>query len=145
MSNSHRKKCPENSINDINSCRKYARPAIQHSEDEIERRALLHKEWARYKHREKKELYALYERVMKGQRIALDELRKESETLYLAAIEADQLLMPISIKGPVQTPAIDNYMSPAEYRSMHCFPNPCSTSLIDFFSICLSFLGWRLH
>lgn len=98
-------------------CRERARPAIQHSEEEIERRELLHKAWARYKKNEKIELYALYERVMKSHRIALDELRKESESLYLAAIEPDVLLMPITINGPVATPPIDNYASPAEYRS----------------------------
>lgn len=98
-------------------CRERARPAIQLSEEEIERRSLLHKAWARYKNKEKIELHALYERVKKSHRIALDELRKESETLYLAAIEPDVLLMPITIQGPVATPPIDNYASPAEYRS----------------------------
>lgn len=39
--------------------------------------------------------------------------------MYLAAIEPDVLLMPITIEGPVATPPIDNYMSPAEYRSKH--------------------------
>lgn len=102
-------------------CRERVRPAIQLSEEEIDRRELLHKAWARYKMNEKIELYALYERVQKSQRIALDELRKESESLYLAAIEPDVLLLPITLNGPVATPPIDNYVSPAEYRSEKLF------------------------
>lgn len=92
--------------------RQRARPAIKLSEDEIERRALLEKEWTRYKHKEKISLYTLYENVLKSQRIALDELRSESEELYLAAIEPDGALMPITVKGPTATPPIENYSSP---------------------------------
>lgn len=85
---------------------------------------MLHKEWARYKHREKNELFALCERVTKSQRIALDQLRLESETLYLAAIEKDEALLPITVQGPVSTPPIENYSSPAEYRSGHLIDFP---------------------
>lgn len=96
----------------------HKRPAVQPTADELERRALLQKDWSRFKFNEKVELRHLYESVMKGHRIALYELRKESEELYQAAIQPDDKLMSITVKGPVATPPIVNYVSPAEYRSI---------------------------
>lgn len=52
---------------------------------------------------------------MRSQEKALDELRAESEELYQAAIQPDELLLPITIKGPAYTPPIKNYDVPAEY------------------------------
>lgn len=56
-------------------------------------------------------------RIFQSQKTALAQLRKESEELYQAAIQPDDNILPITIKGPVQTPPIKNYESPAEYRS----------------------------
>lgn len=54
---------------------------------------------------------------MNSQQKALNELRMESEELYQAAIQPDELLLPITIQGPSYTPPIPNYRTPAEYRS----------------------------
>lgn len=55
--------------------------------------------------------------VLKSHNTALTELRKESEELYQAAIQPDDSLLSNTLIGPVQTPPIKNYQSPAEYRS----------------------------
>lgn len=52
---------------------------------------------------------------MKAQEKALNELRLESEELYQAAIQLDNDLIPFKAEGPVVTPPIDKYVSPAEY------------------------------
>ncbi|KAK3923086.1 39S ribosomal protein L40, mitochondrial [Frankliniella fusca] len=47
-----------------------------------------------------------------SQRLALDKLREESEELYQAAIQLDNSLINVSIKGPTITPPIKDYDSP---------------------------------
>ncbi|EDV95095.1 39S ribosomal protein L40, mitochondrial [Drosophila grimshawi] len=79
---------------------------------ELEQRALLKKEWARYKHDEKVADFQIIDRLVQSQNKALEELRRESEELYQAAIEVDMKLLPVSVKGPVATPPIKNYVSP---------------------------------
>ncbi|XP_041450864.1 39S ribosomal protein L40, mitochondrial [Drosophila obscura] len=79
---------------------------------EVEERALLKKEWARYKHDERVADFQIIDRLVQSQNKALEELRRESEELYQAAIEVDLQLLPVSLKGPVATPAIKNYASP---------------------------------
>lgn len=49
---------------------------------------------------------------MQSQRKALQELRLESEELYQEAIQPDMSLLPVTVKGPVTTPPIQNYDSP---------------------------------
>lgn len=85
--------------------------------EEKERRAILHKDWARYKRIEYIAQHRICTQILDSQNKALDELRKESEELYQAAIQPDENMFPITIQGPVQTPAIKNYDSPAEYCS----------------------------
>lgn len=92
------------------------RPSIQISAEQHEYRELLQKDWARYKRMEKLELTRLCRNILQSQQTALDELRKESEELYQAAIQVDDTLLPIALNGPVHTPPIKNYDSPAEYR-----------------------------
>ncbi|XP_068156130.1 large ribosomal subunit protein mL40 [Drosophila tropicalis] len=82
------------------------------SSAEQEQRALLKKQWARYKHEEKVSDFQIIDRLVQAQDKALQELRKESEELYQAAIEVDLQLLPVTIKGPVATPPIKNYASP---------------------------------
>lgn len=53
--------------------------------------------------------------MMHAQEKALDELKIESEELYQAAIQIDPNLVAIKLIGPVVTPAIEKYDSPAEY------------------------------
>lgn len=78
----------------------------------LEQRIQLNKQWARYKHQEKAQDYQIFDRLMQSQRRALDELRAESEELYQEAIQPDMSLLPITVKGPVATPPIENYISP---------------------------------
>ncbi|XP_034663586.1 39S ribosomal protein L40, mitochondrial [Drosophila subobscura] len=79
---------------------------------EVEERALLKKEWARYKHDERVADFQIIDRLVQSQNKALEELRRESEDLYQAAIEVDLQLLPVTLKGPVSTPPIKNYASP---------------------------------
>ena len=50
------------------------------------------------------------------QQNALDELKKENVSLYEAAIQFDPELIPMSFKGPVTTPPIENYIQDGEYK-----------------------------
>ncbi|XP_017083939.2 39S ribosomal protein L40, mitochondrial [Drosophila eugracilis] len=79
---------------------------------ELEERALLKKQWAHYKHDERVADFQIIDRLIQSQNKALEELRRESEELYQAAIEIDPQLLPVSVKGPVATPPIKNYASP---------------------------------
>ncbi|XP_049812097.1 39S ribosomal protein L40, mitochondrial-like isoform X1 [Schistocerca nitens] len=90
----------------------YARPPPELTTEEIDRRSLLVKDWARYKY--KQSLYDLQQidRQLFSQQQALDELRKESEELYQEAIQIDPALLPFTKKGPVLTPPIKDYESP---------------------------------
>lgn len=102
-----------------NHCNIYSarkRSPIQISAEQQDYRDLLQKEWARYQRVEKLELNRICRNILQSQQNALDELRNESEELYQAAIQIDETLLPITFKGPVQTPPIKNYDSPAEYR-----------------------------
>lgn len=92
------------------------RPKIRLSEEQQEYRALLEKDWARYLHVRNKELHQNCVSIQSSQEKALNELRIESEELYQSAIQLDEFLLPITMKGPVYTPPIKNYGSPAEYR-----------------------------
>jgi large subunit ribosomal protein L40 len=53
----------------------------------IEERALLYKEWARYKRKQNVNNMQMIDRLVFAQQKALDELRQESEELYQAAIQ----------------------------------------------------------
>uniref|UniRef100_A0A8D9A0P0 Large ribosomal subunit protein mL40 n=1 Tax=Cacopsylla melanoneura TaxID=428564 RepID=A0A8D9A0P0_9HEMI len=88
------------------------RPAPQLSEEVIESRADLLKEWTTYRSRETQKDYKLIDRLVFSQQNALDELRLESEELYQEAIQIDLTLLPFSAKGPLHTPPLQNYESP---------------------------------
>ncbi|XP_045475289.1 39S ribosomal protein L40, mitochondrial [Harmonia axyridis] len=81
-------------------------------ESEIERRALLEKSWARYKHEQRFNDLKMIDRIFFSQQKALDELRAESEELYQEAIQTDFRLIPFRSEGPVETPPIKNYEVP---------------------------------
>jgi large subunit ribosomal protein L40 len=53
----------------------------------LEERALLYKEWARYKKKQTVNNMQMIDRLVFSQQKALDELRQESEELYQAAIQ----------------------------------------------------------
>ncbi|KFB52660.1 AGAP000110-PA-like protein [Anopheles sinensis] len=78
----------------------------------IEGRALLEKQWAKYKMQEKLADYQLFDRIMAAQTKALNELKLESEELYQQAIQPDPALVPFGAEGPVATPPIKNYEQP---------------------------------
>lgn len=57
------------------------------SVEELERRVLLEKMWSKYKHEQHLADIKMIDRIAYSQQKALDELRKESEELYLEAIQ----------------------------------------------------------
>ena len=67
------------------SARKREQDAL--SFEESERRALLHKEWARYKRRQHVSEIQQLTQAMNTQQKALDALREESEELYQQAVQ----------------------------------------------------------
>ncbi|NP_001279393.1 39S ribosomal protein L40, mitochondrial isoform X2 [Callorhinchus milii] len=80
--------------------------------EEIERRALLMKEWSRHKHKQHKEEKEMIQSMVEAQQEALQELRLESEELYQAAIERDEGLFPLELQGPSFTPPIPGFQAP---------------------------------
>ncbi|XP_072166226.1 large ribosomal subunit protein mL40-like [Diadema setosum] len=77
--------------------------------EESERRARLQKKWSRYRFDQHVAETNLIKTAMRSQQKALEELRKESEELYQAAIRPDPALFPIHITGPTHTPPINGY------------------------------------
>lgn len=86
------------------------------SAEQLESRDFLQKEWTRYQKVQRNELQNVCLRLVECQQQALIELRKESEELYQAAIQPDDSMLPIVVKGPVYTAPIINYESPVQYR-----------------------------
>ena len=80
--------------------------------EESERRALLLKEWSRYKHTQHQAEMAAISGALEAQRQALEELRLESEELYQAALAPDLALLPFTHQGPGYTAPIVNYEAP---------------------------------
>ncbi|KYN18461.1 PREDICTED: 39S ribosomal protein L40, mitochondrial [Trachymyrmex cornetzi] len=88
------------------------------SEEEMESRILLQKDWNRYKSQLHLANIQAIDSVFYSQQNALDELRAESEDLYQEAIQLDLGLLPYTAKGPLKTPPIENYDSPdGEYTN----------------------------
>ncbi|XP_026283938.1 39S ribosomal protein L40, mitochondrial [Frankliniella occidentalis] len=79
---------------------------------EEEQRALLLKKWSHHCFKENLASMKLLDQLEYSQRMALDKLREESEELYQAALQVDDSLINISIKGPTVTPPIKDYDSP---------------------------------
>ncbi|XP_074653212.1 large ribosomal subunit protein mL40-like isoform X2 [Tubulanus polymorphus] len=82
------------------------------TEEVIEERALLLKEWSRYKLLQYKIECRAIKTAALSQQEALNELRGESEDLYYNAVRIDEGLVPFSCQGPVETPPIKDYDSP---------------------------------
>lgn len=99
--------------------------------EERERRALLQKDWARYRCEENRKDFLLIGRVFRAQQKALAELKLESEDLYQAAIQPDPSLVPLRVNGPVVTPAIENYAVPAKYRDNYSLRSPVGCVKFD--------------
>lgn len=80
--------------------------------EELEYRALLHKDWTRYKTKQAicdKKYVATF---VESQTKALEELRKESEELYQMAIQKDTCLIPFHQNFLLRTPPIEGYIAP---------------------------------
>ncbi|XP_019744270.1 large ribosomal subunit protein mL40 [Hippocampus comes] len=88
------------------------RSAPRLSFDESESRALLLKEWGRYKHEQHLAEMQAIQLALEAQREAMDELKTESEELYQAALQPDPLMFPFSREGPAYTPPKANYEAP---------------------------------
>ncbi|XP_067911439.1 39S ribosomal protein L40, mitochondrial [Heterodontus francisci] len=87
--------------------------------EESERRALLMKEWSRYKQKEHKKEAEMIQSMIEAQHQALQELRLESEEMYQAAIKRDQELFPLELQGCSFTPPIADYQAPdGKYRDI---------------------------
>lgn len=85
-------------------------PAI--SFEENERRALLLKEWSRYKQEQHMAEKKAVESALEAQSEALEELRLSSHELYLAALKPDISLFPFTHNGPAHTPPKTKYEAP---------------------------------
>ena len=84
-------------------------------EAESDRRALLTKEWNRFSGRRHRRELRVFDRLVMAQERALNELRLESKSLYLAAIEPDGDLLPYTTRGPTWTPPIEGHLQDGEY------------------------------
>ncbi|PBC28228.1 39S ribosomal protein L40 [Apis cerana cerana] len=82
------------------------------SEEEIERRRLLEREWIKYKQNQwLKDLHVI-KSILSSQETALKELKAISKQLYKKAVEFDDSYLPYDVIGPVHTPPIENYDTP---------------------------------
>ncbi|XP_037632976.1 39S ribosomal protein L40, mitochondrial [Sebastes umbrosus] len=88
------------------------RSAPRLSFEESEGRALLLKEWCRYKQEQHMAEVQSVELALEAQREALEELKLESEALYQAALKPDPLMFPFSHEGPAYTPPRTTYEAP---------------------------------
>lgn len=88
------------------------RPSVEHSNNKLEERTIIQKKWAKFKHDEHYFNLQVINNLEFSQQRALNELKEVSEELYQAAIEIDETLLPYTLKGPVETPPIENYQSP---------------------------------
>lgn len=88
------------------------RPVPELTAEELERRILLQKDWCRHVTVRSRAEDARIKKIKRCQEKALYELRKESETLFQAAIERDTNFEPFVIEGPSETPPLLNCLSP---------------------------------
>ncbi|ESO90688.1 hypothetical protein LOTGIDRAFT_122770, partial [Lottia gigantea] len=94
----------------MQSTRKRGRSEL--SQEDFEERVVIMKTWGRFKtHQNGKDSKVLH-KLLLSQEKALEELRNESEELYQKAIEVDENLCGLVLKGPYQTPPIPDYISP---------------------------------
>ncbi|XP_066919296.1 large ribosomal subunit protein mL40-like [Clytia hemisphaerica] len=88
------------------------RPKLQLSEEETEQRVLLQKNWSKYQMRKHVDDLRLMRNKLKCRNDALRELKKESEFLYNEALKVDKVNFPITLKGPMETPPLADYLPP---------------------------------
>lgn len=93
-------------------CSFRVRSSPKMSFEESEQRALLLKEWSRYKYCQHQAEMAAVEELLESQTQALKELQLESEELYKAAISPDCHLFPFQCHGPCYTPPLPIHDAP---------------------------------
>merc|ERR1711963_1259052 len=86
------------------------------SSQEEEARVLSMKDWARHCYTRNHNEIWKQDKMLMTQQEALDELKKESVSLYESAIQFDPNIIPITFKGPVATPPIKDYIQDGEYK-----------------------------
>jgi len=86
------------------------------SSQEEEARVLSMKDWARHCYTRNHNEIWKQDKMLMTQQEALDELKKESVSLYESAIQFDPNIMPITFKGPVATPPIKDYIQDGDYK-----------------------------
>lgn len=67
------------------------------------------KKWAHFRMEENLNDFKILDKMVVAQAKALNELQFESEELYQQAIQPDMGMIPIVVKGPVQTPPNKEY------------------------------------
>merc|ERR1711973_8205 len=88
------------------------RAAAQLTEEEIDERALLTKEWARHQMQCHREDLKLIAEKIRCRNQALKELKRESQYLYDEAMKVDKLIFPLTLNGPLETPPQEGYEPP---------------------------------
>ncbi|XP_048776207.1 39S ribosomal protein L40, mitochondrial-like [Ostrea edulis] len=87
--------------------------------EEVLQRIQLEKDWCQHSSNQYRLLCQRINQATKFSAEALIELRKESEELYVQAIQEDPSLISYSKTGPTSTPAIKNYIFPdGEYNDV---------------------------
>ncbi|KAK3869090.1 hypothetical protein Pcinc_023894 [Petrolisthes cinctipes] len=88
------------------------KPVVTISGEEMDKRAALNKAWSAYKYQQHRAEVTMIDQAATARERALEELREESEELWLEAVQIDPTLIPFKAKGPVLTPPIPEYKSP---------------------------------
>ncbi|KAG0710380.1 39S ribosomal protein L40, mitochondrial [Chionoecetes opilio] len=100
------------------------RQEVPITEDVEDQQADLAKQWCQYKYNQHFEEIHMIKKVATATDKALEtpnlqELRQESEELWLEAIQVDPVLLPFKAKGPVTSPPIKGYDAPdGEYHNI---------------------------
>ncbi|KAK7073295.1 39S ribosomal protein L40, mitochondrial [Halocaridina rubra] len=90
-------------------------PSVTEEEEILQLRLL--KQWSIYKKQQCIAETYMMDCMQTSTNRALEELRKESEELWLEAIQLDPMLIPYRAKGPDDTPPIKDYDAPdGEYK-----------------------------
>ncbi|RUS74330.1 hypothetical protein EGW08_017900 [Elysia chlorotica] len=80
--------------------------------EELENRALLQKQWGRFKTNAWIHQQRVYDKMIAAQDEALEELKAESEYLYQEALKVDYGMVAMRFEGPKSTPPIKDYAPP---------------------------------
>ncbi|XP_045122033.1 39S ribosomal protein L40, mitochondrial-like isoform X2 [Portunus trituberculatus] len=95
------------------------RQKVTMREEVAEQRAQLTKQWSQYKFEQHQKEVTVLKKIIVARDQALEELRQESEDLWLEAIQVDHVLLPFKAKGPVATSPIKDYDTPdGEYYNI---------------------------